>query len=648
MRLPWPFGRSASDDGASSTSGDAGAGVTDAVPASPPVPAPIPPTGAWRTLPPIQRTAGPPPVVAPAAPFLAAVPGHAPLPPIVSPLGHESSPVAPAGIVVAHPHAVPSLTSGAPLTTRQVQRHPSADSPAADSPAAAADEGSPVVARAVDAPVVAEVRTVTPPPELDLPPIRTVSPVTPAATVTPSPRPLTQASPTLAPLPVSSSRASGSPTDPGRGSRPANLALPIQASGRIPASASSPTGVPDPARPAQAPIRRFAELPVETPRPAAQRQAGATPRRAGLGAPITVPPASATAQRLPVEPAAASEPSGGHGPAEASTAAPGAADPHRGHDHGPAAPIAPRPLPVLTVARQRRDASTSGPTTPASPTSVARATPTTGAPTVSRSASTVLPTVGVRPLRPSVGASATVGPDRPAAGTAGAAATNADAPAPVLARWDSGDALPATVTSLSASPTADRVLPVQLSAIQDAPAGAAMQRPSTPAPREIVFPAPDFGGQPTVGDAGGWPVPTTLPAQPATTAPRPASPARPASTPLSLARTVAAAPTPAPAPTPAAAMPVVARIVADPASPGAPPVVQTSSAGGGIPVATFTATPIVQREEAPAPGATPERAGRSDRELDELAKQLFGRIRGQLKAEVIHEREAKGLTFDSF
>jgi hypothetical protein len=529
-----------------------------------------------------------------------------------------------------------------------VQRHASADSPAADSPAAAADEGSPVVARAVDAPVVAEVRTVTPPPELDLPPIRTVSPVTPDATVTPSPRPLTQASPTLAPLPVSSSRASGSPTDPGRGSRPANLALPIQASGRIPASASSPTGVPDPARPAQAPIRRFAELPVETPRPAAQRQAGATPTRAGLGAPIKLPPASATAQRLPVEPAAASEPSGGHGPAEASTAAPGAADPHPGHDHGPAAAIAARPLPVLTVARQRRDASTSGPTTPASPTPGARATPTTGAPTVSRSASTVLPTVGVRPLRPSVGASsAAVGPDRPPA-TSAAGTTTADAPAPVLARWDSGEALPATVTALSASPTADRALPVQLSAVQAAPAGAAMQRPSTPAPREIVFPAPDARAEPSIGGAGDWPVPMSPAAQPAASAPGPASPARSASTPLSLARTVAPAPTPAPTPTPAAATPVVARIVADPASPGAQPVVQTSPAGGGIPVATFTATPIVQREEAATPANHAQQAGRSDRELDELAKQLFGRIRGQLKAEVIHEREAKGLTFDAF
>ncbi len=75
---------------------------------------------------------------------------------------------------------------------------------------------------------------------------------------------------------------------------------------------------------------------------------------------------------------------------------------------------------------------------------------------------------------------------------------------------------------------------------------------------------------------------------------------------------------------------------------------QTSPSGGGVQVATFTATPIVQREEAPAPTSGQQAEPRSDRELDELAKALFGRIRTQLKAEVIHEREAKGLGFDAF
>jgi hypothetical protein len=56
----------------------------------------------------------------------------------------------------------------------------------------------------------------------------------------------------------------------------------------------------------------------------------------------------------------------------------------------------------------------------------------------------------------------------------------------------------------------------------------------------------------------------------------------------------------------------------------------------------------VQREEAAAPAPASAANGHSDRELDELAKALFGRIRTQLKSEVIHEREAKGLSFDAF
>jgi hypothetical protein len=67
----------------------------------------------------------------------------------------------------------------------------------------------------------------------------------------------------------------------------------------------------------------------------------------------------------------------------------------------------------------------------------------------------------------------------------------------------------------------------------------------------------------------------------------------------------------------------------------------------GTPTAGITATPIVQRVDGAAPAA-PSEEGRSETELDELARALFGRIRTHLRAEVIHEREAKGLTFDAF
>jgi hypothetical protein len=56
---------------------------------------------------------------------------------------------------------------------------------------------------------------------------------------------------------------------------------------------------------------------------------------------------------------------------------------------------------------------------------------------------------------------------------------------------------------------------------------------------------------------------------------------------------------------------------------------------------------VVQRVEGSAP-EPPSAEGHTETELDELAKAIFGRIRNHLRTEVIHEREAKGLTFDAF
>jgi hypothetical protein len=109
---------------------------------------------------------------------------------------------------------------------------------------------------------------------------------------------------------------------------------------------------------------------------------------------------------------------------------------------------------------------------------------------------------------------------------------------------------------------------------------------------------------------------------------------------------VVAAPAPAPAP-------VMQRIVAEPspASRPAAPVVQASAAvggGGGGGAFGVTATPVVQRVDGAAPAAPAGGERNSDPELDELARAIFGRIRTHLRAEVIHEREAKGLSFDAF
>jgi hypothetical protein len=119
MRLPWPFGRRSSPEAPAADGGSARPATVD-----PAQPALAPPTGAWSSLPAIQRTIGEVPVVAPPGPFLAEVSGARPLPPIIEPLGHEVSPLAPAGQVVAHARPVASLTSRMALPRRPVQTSP--------------------------------------------------------------------------------------------------------------------------------------------------------------------------------------------------------------------------------------------------------------------------------------------------------------------------------------------------------------------------------------------------------------------------------------------------------------------------------------------------------------------------------------------
>lgn len=152
------------------------------------------------------------------------------------------------------------------------------------------------------------------------------------------------------------------------------------------------------------------------------------------------------------------------------------------------------------------------------------------------------------------------------------------------------------------------------------PGTASLQRSATAAPPSPGPAHQGFAGAPAAGP-GSWPVMTLHhPSAPSWPAPQPAAPA--------------------PAP-------ILQRIVAAPAPAAAPsqPVVQASRAG--IPLGV-TATPVVQRVDgsAPEPGGAPQ--AHTETELDELARAIFGRIRTHLRSEVIHEREAKGLSFDSF
>jgi hypothetical protein len=88
-------------------------------------------------------------------------------------------------------------------------------------------------------------------------------------------------------------------------------------------------------------------------------------------------------------------------------------------------------------------------------------------------------------------------------------------------------------------------------------------------------------------------------------------------------------------------------------------IVQTSPAPGadrpaGAPIAgpALPGSVPVQRADDPKPTPVAQAASnqpdhRSEQELDRLAQQLFGRIRGRIRSELIHDREAQGLTFDS-
>lgn len=84
------------------------------------------------------------------------------------------------------------------------------------------------------------------------------------------------------------------------------------------------------------------------------------------------------------------------------------------------------------------------------------------------------------------------------------------------------------------------------------------------------------------------------------------------------------------------------------------PVVQTSPSSHGSPSSSQAqgGSPLVQRAEspsswAPSGGQDSSDPERSERDLDELAKALFGRIRKRLRIDLLHDREAAGFTFDN-
>ncbi len=425
MRLPWPFGRRTPSDGPSPAAPEGATPSASSTPTTTP-----PPTGAWTSLPPIQRTVGDAPLVAPSAPFLDEVPGHRPLPPIVQALGHETGPSAPPGLVLAKSTAVPSLTSGAPMP---VQRRTAAASPAAPETWSEPE------------PVAEARRAGAPPADRDARGDRRAAP----ATADPG---------------TGGHDAGGAAVERARSAyrlagghvalagRSRNRACPLPSrplAGRVrvaPAAGRS-TPRPGPRHPAWG--RRWRRSPRRPPPLRRPRRRGTPSAPPGPGASTPGPGASAS-PASPLDGGARrsaprrSRGSHDHGPGDLgqpATCDVPAAGPARdalsgGRVPGCGAPSvravasgaaaaeapAPRPLPVLPVSRRasapaaasdvRRDPATSSPTTVAARAERLRAQPRTrsdrgvevptGSPSPSPLQRSVRPTLGARPLRPSV------------------------------------------------------------------------------------------------------------------------------------------------------------------------------------------------------------------------------------------------------
>ena len=576
MRLPWPLSWLAGDGSPASEDHSA----AESVPAPP---REAPPTGAWAALPPIQRSVGDPPLVAPAATFLTGVPGARPLPPIVESLGHDVSPVAPAGIVAAPVRSVASLTRSATLVPPPVQRRTAAtDGPEPVSAPPPSDDPAPSHGIPQPAPVEQ--------------PVRSLGIVPVGAEARPPAQSLTAAPPLLARL-HSRGQPGGSPSAAVQ--REASAVGPSQhdaLSGRSPALPSADS-VPSLA-------------------------IGGRPRRPGLGAPLPAAPGttvaatgSAGTTRTPLVARSAS----GGWTADANGTVPTAlaSAPARGFRAAAAA----RPL---RTSIQRASAA-SVDTTDDDPRGD---TPSTAGPPDAQGASPSLPGRSLPVLRP--------------------AGSNRDGASPF--DRDGGQASPGGPLQRTRSATGATTAPT------GAPAPAAIAGP--------VSRRPLVGARPALAALSGG---HALESRAETTGPDPDGTgfATSVSTAASAApeieggfragshalvsglgsgrspvqRSAAATALPLVQQPPSAASPLEAG--AAPAPPAAQQLPQPA------PVLAPAATPVVQRVDGVAAPPPPESEGQSESDLDDLARKLFGRIRNRLRAELIYEREAKGLSFDN-
>lgn len=598
-------------DGDVLTLPDAAVQRTPAQPASAP---------SWASLPPIQRTAGSMPLVAAPGDFAGALPGTQGLPPIVQPLGHEVSSLATPGLVVAR--ALPVEVAGSGSMPAPAQRR--ASRPARSSAATAAP--SPMPASEPEA-VDHDAHDHAPLAAAPVAPIRRMPTVSRQAVRVPD-RPLTNASSAAQPAAV----------------QPAAAAVAAESAG---AGAATP--------PASGGMRRVPKgLPVA--RPVVSRQASAAadhadhavpgapapaspPARSGVGEPMTSLPASARPLSAPA-PVASRWTTAGPMPIVASSlrspvqrSAGAAAEPQLALGPGSqAATVASAAsslpaLPQLPVARSRSGAGSASP-------AAARASVQASA---SPARPEIRPIAGGNPIHTSIPLqrdAADDSEDEPGG--------DASLPSPW---WGSGDSavrpgatglgVDAGVTSIQRSRADDPAVPF-LSSF-GAPAGRTpVQHIAGPGARSrlpaLELPHPAGQARAAGADPDGGRRTLSFPAA-ASGAPSVQTSVMRASPPLSAGlRSAGPSDTVQRAGTvdlgPAAATP------ATPAGPAATPAAPAMTAGA-------------EAEAGSAGPAGPESAGRSEKDLDELAQALFGRIRGRLRSDLIYDREAKGLTFDN-
>jgi hypothetical protein len=600
VRLPFGFGRrSSSADGAS--------GV-DASPASPPPAS----QRAWASLPPIQRTAGAMPLVAAPGTFADGLPGSQALPPIVQPLGHEVSPLATPGLVVARVRPV-EIGSGASIPSpasvqrragRQSRSVPGAATTLPSSPEAA--DAGPIEAITPAAPAIAPVRS--------MPTVSRLSIRLPD-------RPLTSAASAARPAAVQRAEAATAGGD---------SALPRAASGgmrRVPAATnvttSSATEAPT--------LSREAAGTTSAPTASASAQPPAVqgPARRGLGEPILAVPASARPASAALAPLVSSSASAG--PMKAATSlvrpavsrstserAPTSSPALTGPSMAASLPVAPfAALPHLPVSRSvHSGAAGTGPS------------PSPAMPPVQRSAVSpeIRPIAGANPIRPSVTLQRAEADDDDDAGD-----EDAGLPSP----WWAQDH---EVTAPQAHGGVSGI---------DGPTSIQRSATTISTPSNALTMGFGTRSQPSTAFAASGRSAIQRSATATATA-RTAMPVRTAIDHTHAAATVSQA----------------TIAVGSDSSPGprrsitSDPVVQTIPAPGAAPTGSPGAWPMpsagpsVQRaaESAPrpvTPAAPDQSATHSERDLDELAQALFGRIRGRIRSELLHDREAMGLTFDN-